>query len=213
MRDDVRRDEQLVERHVAALREAPRVMPNAGALAATARPMRPRPMMPSCLPRSSVPSMKSSAQPFQPPRRTSRSPSPMRRVDREDQRPGQLGGRLGEHVRRVGDDDAARAAPRRRRCCRSRRRCSRRPSSAGAASSTPSSTRSVSTQISPRLSAHPRAQLVGVSGSGAFVEIDVAAPPRASAETQRRESGGSEEREAHVIEWPGWDRIESESAQ
>ena len=55
-------------------------MPNAGALAATARPMRPRPMMPSCLPRSSVPSMKSSVHPFQPPRRTSRSPSAIRRA-------------------------------------------------------------------------------------------------------------------------------------
>ena len=32
------------------------VIPNAGAFAATARPMRPRPMIPSCFPRSSVPS-------------------------------------------------------------------------------------------------------------------------------------------------------------
>ena len=42
--------------------------------------MRPAPMMPSCLPRSSVPSMKSSPQPFHPPARTSRSPSPTRRA-------------------------------------------------------------------------------------------------------------------------------------
>ena len=55
-------------------------MPNAAACAATARPIRPRPMSPSCLPRSSVPSMKSNAQPFQSPRRTSRSPSASRRV-------------------------------------------------------------------------------------------------------------------------------------
>ncbi len=56
------------------------VIPNADALAATARPIRPRPITPSCFPRSSVPSMKSSAQPFHLPLRTSRSPSPMRRA-------------------------------------------------------------------------------------------------------------------------------------
>ncbi len=56
------------------------VIPNAGALAATARPIRPLPMIPSCLPRSSVPSMKSSVQPFHPPARTSRSPSAIRRA-------------------------------------------------------------------------------------------------------------------------------------
>ena len=56
------------------------VMPKAGAFAATARPILPRPMMPSCLPRSSVPSMKSIAQPFQAPRLMSRSPSPIRRA-------------------------------------------------------------------------------------------------------------------------------------
>ena len=55
-------------------------MPKAGALAATARPIRPRPTIPSCLPRSSVPSMKSSVHPFHAPRRTRRSPSPMRRA-------------------------------------------------------------------------------------------------------------------------------------
>ena len=37
-------------------------------------------MIPSCLPRSSIPSMKSSAQPFHSPRRTSRSPSAIRRA-------------------------------------------------------------------------------------------------------------------------------------
>ena len=55
-------------------------IPNAGARAATARPMRPTPTSPSCLPRSSEPSMKSSAQPFHSPRRTTRSPSDRRRV-------------------------------------------------------------------------------------------------------------------------------------
>ena len=104
------------------------VMPNAGALAATALPMRPPPMMPSCLPRSSMPSMKSSAQalpgarPHQP---IALADTPR---DAEDQRPRELRDRLGEHVGRVGDDDAARARGRRRRRCRSRRRCSRRPS-------------------------------------------------------------------------------------
>ena len=81
---------------------------------------------PSCLPRRSVPSMKSSAQPFQPPRRTRRSPSTSRRVIAEDQRPGEVGDRLGQHVRRVRDDDAARARVRRRRCCCSRPRRWRR---------------------------------------------------------------------------------------
>ena len=84
------------------------VMPNAGALAATARPIRPRPMIPSCLPRSSVPSMKSIVQPFQPPRRTSRSPSPIRRAAVRIRRPGQLRRRLGEDVRGVRDDHATR---------------------------------------------------------------------------------------------------------
>ena len=44
------------------------------------KPILPRPIRPSCLPASSMPGMKSSAQPFQPPRRTSRSPSATRRV-------------------------------------------------------------------------------------------------------------------------------------
>jgi hypothetical protein len=81
-------------------------MPNAGAFAATARPMRPCPMIPSCLPRSSVPSMKSSAQPFHAPRRRSRSPSPTRLARRQDQPPCELGDRPGQHVRRVRHDDA-----------------------------------------------------------------------------------------------------------
>ena len=82
-------------------------MPNAAARAATAWPMRPKPTMPSCLPRRSVPSMKSSANPFHAPRRTRRSPSTMPARDAEDERPRQVGRRLGQHVGRVGDDDAA----------------------------------------------------------------------------------------------------------
>src|SRR5260221_654498 len=56
------------------------VIPKAGAFAATALPMRPPPMTPSCLPRSSIPSMKSSPQPFHAPARMSRSPSPTLRA-------------------------------------------------------------------------------------------------------------------------------------
>ena len=85
------------------------VMPNAGALAATARPIRPRPMMPSCLPRSSMPSMKSSAQPFQSPRADEAIAlgDPPRRG--EDQPPRQLGRRLGQDVGRVRHHDPARS--------------------------------------------------------------------------------------------------------
>ncbi len=100
-------------------------MPNAGARAATARAMRPTPTSPSCLPRSSEPSMKSSAHPFHAPRRTSRSPSASRRVM----------ARISAHVKSATDsvstsgvlrhDDAARRARTPRRCCCSRRRRSR----------------------------------------------------------------------------------------
>ena len=65
------------------------------------------PMIPSCLPRSSVPSMKSSAQPFHPPARIRRSPSATRRAIPRIKRPGELRVGFGQHVRRVGDDDAA----------------------------------------------------------------------------------------------------------
>ena len=52
--------------------------------------------------------------------------------DAEDQRPGEIGGRLGQHVGRVGDDDAALARGRRRRCCCSRPRRWRSPCRSGA---------------------------------------------------------------------------------
>ena len=55
-------------------------MPNTAAPAATARPMRPVPTMPSCLPRSSMPGSRSGVHPFHPPDRTRRSPSATRRV-------------------------------------------------------------------------------------------------------------------------------------
>jgi hypothetical protein len=63
---------------------------------------------PELLARSSVPSMKSNAQPFQPPRRSSRSAFRQPAGDREDQRPREIGDRLGEHVRSVRDDDPLR---------------------------------------------------------------------------------------------------------
>ena len=69
--------------------------------------MPPKPTMPSCLPRSSVPSMKSNAHPFH----VAAADQPLAFAnaprDAEDQRPGQIGGRVGQHVRRVGHDDAA----------------------------------------------------------------------------------------------------------
>ena len=65
--------------------------------------------MPICLPRRSDPSMKSKAKPFQPPRRTSRSPFDDAARQAEDDRPGEVGRGLGEHVGRVGHHHAARA--------------------------------------------------------------------------------------------------------
>ena len=56
-----------------------------------------------------MPSMKSKAKPFQPPRRTSRSPFDDAARDAQDERPGEIGRGLGQHVRRVGHHDAARA--------------------------------------------------------------------------------------------------------
>ena len=83
-------------------------MPNAGARAATARPMRPRPTSPSCLPRSSDAEheVERPALPLAPAHQALAFRQPPR--DRQDQRPGEIGDRLGQHVRRVGDDDAAR---------------------------------------------------------------------------------------------------------
>ena len=114
-RDDVRADEQFVERQLdrraaCALRAAKTAfMPNAGALAATARPMRPRPMIPSCLPRKldAEHEVERPPLPAAAPHEPIAFGDPPR--DGEDQRPRELGGRLGEHVGRVRDDDPARA--------------------------------------------------------------------------------------------------------
>ena len=84
-------------------------IPNAAARSATARPIRPAPMIPSCLPRRLVPSMKSNAHPFHAPRRTMRSPSPSRRVMARIKRPRVVGDRVGQHVRRVRAHDPLRA--------------------------------------------------------------------------------------------------------
>ncbi len=80
-------------------------MPNAGARAATARPMRPRPTRPSCLPRSSDAEheVERPALPLAAPHQPLAFRQPPR--DRQNQRPREIGHRLGEHVRRVGDDD------------------------------------------------------------------------------------------------------------
>ena len=64
--------------------------------------------------------------------------------DREDQRPREIGHRLGEHVGRIRDDHAARARVRRRRCCCSRPRRSRRSSDPGPRRSRPGRCCSVS---------------------------------------------------------------------
>ena len=87
-RDDVRRDQQAIERHRlgAGERRSRAATCRRRACRTPARAPRPRGRSgrrrrgPSCLPRSSVPSMKSNAQPFHSPRRTSRSPSDSRRV-------------------------------------------------------------------------------------------------------------------------------------
>ena len=88
-RDDVRRVQQAIERHrlgawPAAVARRVRCTRRASRMPAHAPRRRGRSgrsrSSPSCLPRSSVPSMKSNAQPFHSPRRTSRSPSDSRRV-------------------------------------------------------------------------------------------------------------------------------------
>ena len=82
-------------------------MPNARRRAATAWPIRPKPTMPSCLPRSS----RAEHEVERPPLPAAAPNQPIAfgdaPRDAEDQRPGEIGGRLGQHVRRVGDDDAA----------------------------------------------------------------------------------------------------------
>ena len=64
---------------------------------------------------------------------------------REQQREGEVGGGVGEHVGGVADRDPARRRQRRRRCCRSRRRSWPIARRRGAASSVCASMRSVST--------------------------------------------------------------------
>ena len=149
-------------------------MPNAGALAATARPIRPRPMMPSCLPRSSVPSMKSSAQPS--PLAAANQPIAFGDAPRErqNQRPGQLGRRLGQHVRRVGEHHAARLHGGHIDVVVAHRDVRDDLQIRKPASTTAPSIRSVSRQMSPCFALHPRFQLIGSQRTRAVVQIDVA---------------------------------------
>jgi hypothetical protein len=53
--------------------------------------------------------MKSSANPFQSPRRTTRSPSTIPAGDGEDERDRHVRRRLGQHIRRIGQHNALRA--------------------------------------------------------------------------------------------------------
>ena len=82
-------------------------MPNAGARAATARADAADADQAELLARSSMPSMKSSAQPFHWPLRMSALAFRQPPRDRQNHRPGEVGDRFGQHVRRVRDDDAA----------------------------------------------------------------------------------------------------------
>ena len=79
-------------------------------------PMRPMPMMPSRLPHSLRPIIQVGVQPVNRPSATTWAPSTTRRDDGQDQGHGQVGGVLGQHAGRVGDDDAPRRRPRPRRC-------------------------------------------------------------------------------------------------
>ena len=163
-------------------------MPNAGARAATAWPIRPNPTMPSCLPRRSEPSMKSSANPFHSPAAHQPVALDDPAHDAEDQRPRQVGGGLGEHVRRVGDDDAALARGGDVDVVVADGDRGRRPSDRGPASSTARSIASVTTETSPCLPA-TRAISSSCGRSPRLWTIDVAGvlEPR---EHRRREFVG-----------------------
>ena len=65
------------------------------------------PTMPMRLPRRRAPSIEVGLQPLHLLARTMRSPAPMRRAVGQHQRHRHVGGVLGQHARRVGDDDAA----------------------------------------------------------------------------------------------------------
>ena len=86
-------------------------MPKAGALAATARPIRPRPMMPELLAAQlhAEHEVERPAVPAAAPNQPIAFGDPPR--DRQNQGPGELGDRFGEHIGRVRHDDAARLAP------------------------------------------------------------------------------------------------------
>ena len=85
--------------------------------------------------------------------------------ERQQQREGEVGGRVGEHVGRVADGDAARASRPRGRRCRCRPRSWRSRAARGAASSSASSTVSVSRLSSPSASATCSRSSSGVGGS------------------------------------------------
>ena len=82
-------------------------IPKPWARRATAWPIRPNPTIPIVAPWTSGPSSSSGPQVFQRPSRTYRSPSGSAAGRGHQQRPGEVGGRLGQDARRVADRDAA----------------------------------------------------------------------------------------------------------
>ena len=86
-------------------------------------PIRPMPRMPSVAPWTSAPANMSTLHFVHSPRRRKCSLSADAPRRRHQQREAEVGGGLGQHVGRVGDEHAARGAGRRRRCCCSRPPC------------------------------------------------------------------------------------------
>ena len=150
-------------------------MPNAGAFAATARPIRPRPMMPELLAAQlhAEHEVERPALPLPAPNRA----APLRRSagsTREDQRPGQLRGRFGEHVGRVRDDHAAGLHRRHVDVVVADRDVGDDLKVRRASRSRIASIRSVRRQISARLAGEALLQLVARDRRRAVVEVDVA---------------------------------------
>ena len=203
-RNDVRRVQQAIERHRLAQgtpvrlprRRRVRCTPRASRMPALARRRRGRSgrsrSSPSCLPRSSVPSMKSNAQPFHSPRRTSRSPSDSRRVI----------ARISAHVKSATDSvstsgvlvtiDAARPRVARRRCCCSRRPRSRSTFSCGAASITVRSIASVEHADQRVLVGDSRAAARPAESALRRVDDRRPRPPASLDEHRRRQPSGDE---------------------
>ena len=95
--------------------------------------------------------------------------------DREDQPPGEVRDRLGQHVGRVVTTIRRATAPARRRCCRNRRPRSRSPSAAGPPRAPSGRSRPLRRQTRPALSAIRRRSSSG--GIGRFAASERRRPP------------------------------------